>query len=122
MSTDTDLCPKLILKYYRLRFQIEFLFRDAKQYAGLEHCQARSKDKLEFHFNMSLCSIAIAKAAYWLKNKPESPGPFSMRNIKVAHYNKFLTDRIFANLGLDLSCNKIRRLYNKCQNTANLAA
>ncbi|SEO17246.1 hypothetical protein SAMN05216436_1421, partial [bacterium A37T11] len=34
MCTDTGLSPQKILDYYRLRFQIEFLFRDAKQYAG----------------------------------------------------------------------------------------
>ena len=35
-STDTDLSADQIVDYYRLRFQIEFNFRDAKQYWGLE--------------------------------------------------------------------------------------
>jgi len=49
------------VKYYQLRFQIEFLFRDAKQFAGLNHCQARNQHKLDFHFNMSLAAVNLAK-------------------------------------------------------------
>ncbi|OMP74500.1 hypothetical protein BW716_35040 [[Flexibacter] sp. ATCC 35208] len=88
MSTDTKLNPKLILKYYRLRFQIEFLIRDAKQHTGLEECQARSKNKLYFHFNMAFTTIGIAKCALWLKHQEKTA--FSMRNVKVAWYNRYL--------------------------------
>jgi putative transposase len=35
-STDLDLAYNKIIEFYRLRFQIEFNFRDAKQYWGLE--------------------------------------------------------------------------------------
>jgi putative transposase len=35
-SSDTDLAWDKLVDYYRLRFQIEFNFRDAKQYWGLE--------------------------------------------------------------------------------------
>jgi len=35
-STDLELSYNKIIKYYSLRFQIEFNFRDAKQYWGLE--------------------------------------------------------------------------------------
>lgn len=35
-STDLDLSYEKIIKFYSLRFQIEFNFRDAKQYWGLE--------------------------------------------------------------------------------------
>ena len=35
-STDLDLAYAQIIQYYRLRFQIEFNFRDCKQYWGLE--------------------------------------------------------------------------------------
>jgi len=38
-----------------------YLFRDAKQHLGLEHCQARSKNKLDFLFNASLTAVSIAK-------------------------------------------------------------
>lgn len=35
-SSDLSLSPELLVDYYRLRFQIEFNFRDAKQFWGLE--------------------------------------------------------------------------------------
>ena len=50
-STDLNLSAEKILKFYKLRFQIEFLFRDAKQFTGLSDCQARDELSLNFHFN-----------------------------------------------------------------------
>lgn len=56
-STDLELDALEILRYYKNRFQIEFLYRDGKQYTGLNDCQARSENKLYFHFNASLTAI-----------------------------------------------------------------
>ena len=61
-----------VVEYYRTRFQIEFCFRDAKQNTWLCDCQARDLDKLDFHFNASLCSLNVAKV--FLKGMcPPSP-------------------------------------------------
>jgi hypothetical protein len=46
-SIDLQQEGKQIVRYYRSRFQIEFLYRDAKQHTGLTHCQARSENKLD---------------------------------------------------------------------------
>jgi hypothetical protein len=110
------------LKYYRLRFQIEFLIRDAKQHCGLEECQARSENKLYFHFNMALSAVSVAKAAVWLSLPKKKREAFSMRNIKLMYYNKIITDRIFSNLALDLNCKKIKHLYCQCLDIGRLAA
>lgn len=59
-----ELEAQKIVQYYRLRFQIEFLIRDAKQHAGLEHCRVRSKRKLDFHFNMALTTVSIVKMVH----------------------------------------------------------
>ena len=53
-STDIHLPPEQIVEYYQARFQIEFIFRDAKQFTGLSDCQARHLPRLDFHFNASL--------------------------------------------------------------------
>ena len=53
-STDTQMKATDILDYYRTRFQIEFCYRDSKQFAGLTDCQSRDLNKLHFHFNASL--------------------------------------------------------------------
>lgn len=122
LCTDTQIEPALIIKYCRLRFQTEFLLRDAKQHCGLEECQARSENKLYFHFNMALSAVSVAKAALWLWLPKEKREPFSMRTIKLMYYNKIITERIFSNLALDLNCKKIKRLYNQCLNIGALAA
>jgi hypothetical protein len=46
-STDVQQSAADILEFYRSRFTIEFLIRDAKQSAGLEDCQARDQKALE---------------------------------------------------------------------------
>ena len=46
-STDTELDAESIYRYYKARFQIEFLFRDAKQFTGLNDCQARRQESLD---------------------------------------------------------------------------
>lgn len=122
VCTDRLIKPELILKYYRLRFQIEFLIRDAKQHCGLEECQARSENKLYFHFNMALSAVSVAKAAVWLSLPKKKREAFSMRNIKLMYYNKIITDRIFSNLALDLNCKKIKYLYCQCLDIERLAA
>ena len=51
-STNTGQNPEEVVRYYRLRYQIELVIRDAKQHTGLAHCQVRSQEKLDFHLNM----------------------------------------------------------------------
>jgi hypothetical protein len=41
-STDPDLNGRKLVELYAARFQIEFLFRDSKQFTGLLDCQARA--------------------------------------------------------------------------------
>lgn len=114
LCSDVKLAPEKILDYYRLRFQIEFLIRDAKGHAGLEECQARSKEKLNFHFNMALSSVSIAKAATWLSRPQPERKAFSMRNINIFFTCQLFTKRVFQNLGLDLSCKKHQEAYYNC--------
>ena len=60
-SNDITLTGEEVLKCYRSRFQIEFCFRDAKQFAGLCDCQARDSWKLDYAFNASFTSLNVAK-------------------------------------------------------------
>ncbi len=121
-STDLDLSPENILLYYKQRFQIEFLFRDAKNYAGLENCQARSVNKINFHVNASLTTVSLAKALHYLPIPVDQRESFSMLDIKTMYFNQYITDFIFSKLALDLSCKKIRLLYDECLNIGRIAA
>ena len=60
-SADLDMAAKDIIEYYRTRFQIEFCFRDSKQFTGLNDCQARDLRKLDFAFNALQASVNAAK-------------------------------------------------------------
>ena len=91
-STDLNQGGEKIVRYYRSRFQIEFLYRDAKQFTGLTTCQARSGNKLDFHFNAALTAVNLAKQD-WLANKSDTPKPFSMANYKTMYNNTLLLER-----------------------------
>ena len=112
MTTDVNLTCDKLLKYYQTRFQIEFLYRDGKQHTGLNDCQARSENKLDFHFNMSLTTINIAKVTHWLKVPKEERKPFSMSDIKTMYHNELLLNRFFVTFGINpnITKNKVKAL------------
>ena len=60
-STDINQPPEEIVYYYRLRYRLEFCIRDAKQFAGLTHCQARDENKIDFHINMSFAAVNLVR-------------------------------------------------------------
>ncbi|WP_083580161.1 MULTISPECIES: transposase [Planktothrix] len=60
-STDIHLNAEQIFEYYQARFQIEFIFRDAKQFTGLSDCQSPHPQRLANHFNASLTALNLAK-------------------------------------------------------------
>ncbi len=59
--TDLDSSGRDIVRRYRARFYIEFLFRDAKSGAGLQHCQNRTASALAFAWNSSFAALNVAK-------------------------------------------------------------
>lgn len=115
-STDLALSAGEILEYYGARFQIEFLFRDAKQHTGLDHCQARKPEKLHFHWNASLTAVNLAKAAHWACAAKEERGASSMADVKTLYHNRLLLDRFLGEFGisphLPKNREKVRRLLN----------
>lgn len=110
-STELSLSAWLIVKYYRLRYQQEFLIRDAKQFTGLSDCQARSVNKLDYHINTALSAVNVAKA-----EQGAGQGAFSMATVKTLYHNCLLLDRFFAILpeGTKLTKNdpQVRQLYS----------
>lgn len=99
-----------IVRYYRLRFQIEFIYRDAKQFTALQNCQVRSQNKLDFHFNMALTATNVAKAAHWLNIPKEQRGGFSMADIKTMNHNALLMDRFFSTFAVNPHLKKNQKL------------
>lgn len=61
MSTDTTLKAELLIRYYSLRFQIEFDFRDAKQYFGLSSFKNYKQNQLTNAVNLAFTMCLIAQ-------------------------------------------------------------
>ena len=103
-STDINIDAKDILCFYKSRFQIEFIFRDAKQFTGLADCQARDLTKLDFHFNACLLALNLAKFQAWQSHQSSHPDPpfvFSMAAYKRLALNRHLLERFISLLDLE---------------------
>ena len=120
-STDLAQGAMEIVKFYALRFQIEFLFRDAKQFTGLTHCQSRQKECLHYHFNMSMAAINV----YQLEMQQEDGEHKSINTLIRKAYNrrivKMLLDELNSRpelgLNLDINAPEIQRIINLGQVT-----
>jgi putative transposase len=117
-STDTTMPAEQIRALYSARFQLEFVFRDAKrpsvasgavlakkQFAGLATCQLRSRRGLENHWNASFLSLSLARAELILAKAGRSGRPAgrllcSIEDVKRRAFNALFAQRILANLGL----------------------
>jgi hypothetical protein len=96
-STDLELDGRKLVEYYVARFQIEFLFRDSKQFTGLADCQARTEAALDFHFNAALATLKLARVEDLRARTDHSPQVFSMASWKQRHFNERLLDVFIAN-------------------------
>jgi hypothetical protein len=121
-TTDLKLKPADILRLYQARFQIEFLFRDAKQHTGLSDCQARSKAALDFHFNASLAAVNLTRAAAVAAHPTNAPFVFSLATEKQCAFNEQFLAEISAQYGYDLSEWKIHPAYERLRTYGAIAA
>ena len=120
-STDLSLDAKALVRYYQARFQIEFLFRDAKQFLGLNHCQARCSQALHFHFNASMTALNLLK----LEDRQYHSGGrkvISIASWKIPKANAHLLERFSSYLGLDFSYIKSRPDFEQLCNYGAIAA
>jgi len=121
-STDLELTGARILDFYQNRFQIEFLFRDAKQFTGLTNCQARSENKLNFHFNASMTSVNVAKVLHLLSVEKSERTSFSMTDIKTMYHNDLLIQRFIDVFGINPNSTKNQKLVKELRVFGTIAA
>lgn len=112
-STDNSLDPEELLKYYQSRFQIEFLFRDAKQHTGLTDCQARSKEAIHTQINASMTVLNLLKIEDRKIKNTSKQTVISIASWKRLKFNQNLIKRVFSKLGFDWSSNKVTAVYNE---------
>jgi len=112
-STDPGLSASKIVEYYRARFQIEFLFRDAKQHTGLMDCQARSSEAIHMHINASFVSLNLLKLEDRREKQSDHPSVISIASWRRRKFNQNLMKLLFGKLGLDRTCEKVRSVYDE---------
>jgi len=121
-STDPELNGHKLIGLYAARFQIEFLFRDSKQFTGLLDCQARAESALDFHFNASLATLNLVRAEALRVQQGQEPHVFSMASWKQCHFNERLLDLFMEKLALDPTWVKNHPCYDELRTYGAIAA
>lgn len=121
-TTDLNCTAADVLRLYQARFQLEFLFRDGKQFAGLTECQARNAAALDFHFNAALATVSAARAATAQAQASDEPFVFSLASQKQSAFNEHFLAAISSKFGYDLSRWKKHPAYEELRTYGALAA
>lgn len=111
-STDLALSGEEIVRRYRLRFQIEFLFRDGKQHTGFGHAQVRDKRGQEFFLNASMTTLNLMRLRDRHLNTAAEDHMTSIMSWKRIRYNEMIVARLSAECGLDLTSIKSHPNYS----------
>ncbi|MCD2452896.1 hypothetical protein GO003_021165 [Methylicorpusculum oleiharenae] len=95
-SDDLTLASEKLIDYYALRFQIEFNFRDAKQYWGLEDFMNIKATQVNNAANFALFMVTFSQL---LSAKLEGVNRSSMLDLKTILRARKYTRRIINSLG-----------------------
>jgi len=121
-STDTQLDATTLIRYYKARFQIEFLFRDAKQHTGLTHCQSRRKEATHTQVNASLSTLNLLKLEDRKEKNADTEAVISIATWKRKKFNQHLMIRLFDKLGLSLKSEKVSQVFTRMESYGAIAA
>lgn len=121
-STDITLEAKTLITYYRARFQIEFLFREARQHTGLTHCQSLKKEAIYTQINASLTALNLIKLQDRKTKNTDNQTVISIASWKRRKGNQHLMKRLFDKLGLKLKDQKVSEVYTELSEYGTIAA
>ena len=125
-STDLTLTVADVLELYGQRFQIEFLFRDAKQHTGLGHAQALDSQAQEYFANASFSALNVLRLEdrdqAILQGSSLRERICSIRSQKLRKYNKFLLNYFFSLLGESPSGKKYQEAHQRASQVGVRAA
>jgi len=94
LSTDLQLDYETMIKYYRIRFQIEFDFRDAKQHFGLSDFKNYKEKNMTNFINLSFTMTLISKYMVRKFREKYKNDKLSILDLKVYHNHQFHTKSI----------------------------
>lgn len=109
-STDLNLSYDKIVKYYSLRFQIEFIFRDAKQYYGLEDFMNTKKIAV---YNWANFSTFMVNFVAILKKEKFKNSNMSSLDVKAHYHGIYYADLVLKLLPQKLNTILIESIYEK---------
>lgn len=121
-STDLEIDPLFLYRCYAARFQIEFVFRDARQYTGLADCQARSAEAIDTHVNASLMALNVAKVALQQDQTEADTLSFSLASLKRRALNEHLLDLFIDLFELEPTLIKSHANYQKLLDYGTIAS
>ena len=105
-STDLALSCENMIKYYRLRFQIEFNFRDAKQHFGLEDFMVLSEQSVRNATHLSLFNVNLAQVLM------QKTGEKSIIDLKLryhGHYYALQILKMVSKLGCSIKKDELEK-------------
>ena len=125
-STDLTLSAEEVLNLYEARFQIEFLFRDAKQHTGLGQSQVLDSKGQEHFANNSLTAFNLLRLEdrAWALSKGMHlrHSVASFGSLKLRKYKQLQLNRCVMALVNQLTSERVRRIPEQSYRTGLLAA
>jgi hypothetical protein len=121
-STDIHLSATDIHRFYRARFQIGFLFGDARQFVGLPDCQARCGISPDFHFNACMTALNVMNRESRNIAQSDLNRGRSVASVKIRNFNEYLLKRFCDMSGINLSSIKSSDAYQQTLNLGAIAA
>ena len=121
-STDAELEAMTVIRYYKARFQIEFIFREAKQYTGLMDCQSCRKESIHTQINASFAALNALKLEDLREKKTDDETVISIATWKRRKFVQHLMRRVFEKLELPLSDEKVMDTYQQLSSYGAIAA
>jgi len=106
-STDPELEWEKVIDYYRLRFQIEFNFRDAKQHWGLEDFMVTKEQSVFNAANLSLWMVNVSQSMLAASNEQ------SILDLKARHHALRYVQEVFKILPENTNPINIEQLLEK---------
>jgi putative transposase len=92
-SSDLQLAWDKLLNYYQLRFQIEFIFRDAKQYWGLEDFMNVKETPVTNAINQSIFMVSVSQVV--LRDLRQEDSTVNVLDLKAIYRgHKYVTETL----------------------------
>jgi len=110
-STDLALSPFQLADYYSLRFQIEFNFRDAKQFWGLEDFMNTSQQAVTNAANLAFLMVNVS--AILLQPHRQRHPDFSVLDLKAHYRARRYLDETIKSLPFSPDANLFSHLWHR---------